>query len=231
MKKEPRTYNSGQTPGVLKLKKQLEFDRDTQEAVWSALEALTAPEPETRLQGFDSLLEQDVVRKSPLVVYVLATRLLEPEIQLRRRIVHCLAALISPAPGDPPPAGAALTYLHSYLSQMRKRPIFALLQVASFDPESSEQLGILLKACSFAGNQLSQIIADHAAPIPIRRQAITFTSQIGFLVAIPTLERMVRRIEARVLSDGGTGLPSSDMEDEASLLPYMIEALDRLKAL
>jgi len=231
MKKETRTYISGQTPGVLKLKKQLEFDRDTQEAVWSALEALTAPEPETRLQGFDSLLEQDVVRKSPLVVYVLATRLLEPEIQLRRRIVHCLAALISPAPGDPPPAGAALTYLHSYLSQMRKRPIFALLQVASFDPESSEQLGILLKACSFAGNQLSQIIADHAAPIPIRRQAITFTSQIGFLVAIPTLERMVRRIEARVLSGEGPGLPSSDMEDEASLLPYMIEALDRLKAL
>src|SRR4030042_3187461 len=99
MKKETRTYQSRQTPGVLKLKKQLEFDRDTQEAVWSALEALTAPELETRQQGFDSLLEQDAVRKSPLVVYVLATRLLEPDILLRRRIVRCLAALISPAPG------------------------------------------------------------------------------------------------------------------------------------
>jgi hypothetical protein len=212
MKKETRTYNSGQTRRS-KLKKQLEFDRDTQEAVWSALEALTAPELETRQQGFDSLLEQDVVRKSPLVVYVLATRLLEPEIQLRWRIVRCLADLVSPAPGAPPAAGVVLTYLHSYLAQMRKRPIFALLQVAGFDPESSEQVGTLLKACSFAGNQLSQIIADHAAPIPIRRLAITFTSQIGFLVAIPTLERMVRRIEARAFSGELLKLSPFEIED------------------
>ena len=231
MKKETSTYHSGQTPGILKLKKQLEFDRDTQEAVWSALEALTAHELEIRQQGFDSLLEKDVVRKSPLVVYVLATRLLEPEIQLRRRIVGCLAELISPAPGDPPPAGAALTYLNGYLSQMRKRPIFALLQVAGFDPESSKQVGTLLKACSFAGNQLSQILVDHTAPIPIRRQAITFTSQIGFLVAIPALERMVRRIEARVSPGELLNLSNAELEDEASLLPYMKEALVRLQAL
>lgn len=227
MKKPVLTYPSGQSSSVLKLKKQLDFDRDTQEAVWSALEALTAPELEIREQGFDKLVELDAVRRSPLAVYVLATRLLEPDLALRRAVVHCLAELISPARQSPPVAGVVLTYLHSYLSQMRKRPIFALLQVAEFDPESSPQVGALLKACSFAGTQLAQILSDHSTPVPIRRQAVTFTSQFGFLVAVPALERMVRRLESRPAEETFK-LASSEQEDEASLLPYMKEALEKL---
>lgn len=231
MKKEPLSIKSVPAPSVLKLKKQLEFDRDTQEAVWSALEALTAPELEIRQQGFEKLVQQDVLRRSPLAAYVLATRLIEPDLSLRRSIVRGLAGLISPAPNVPAPAGAVLTYLHGYLSQMRTRPIFALLQVADYDPESAPQVAALLKACSFAGVQLAQIFSNHACPVRIRRQAITFTSQIGFLAALPALERMVRRLEARSSAGSMLRLTSAEQEDEASLLPYMRAALEQLKSI
>lgn len=215
----------------MKLKKELEFNRQTQVAVWSALEALTAPELEARRQGFQALVDQDVVRKSPLVVYLLATRLLEPDLHLRLGIVRSLASLLSPSPGDPPVAGAVLTYLHSYLSQMRTRPIFALLQVAAFDPDTTGQVGALLKACSFAGNHLAQIITDRQAPLAVRRQAISFASKIGFLAVIPALERMIRRLESRQASAEALSLGSADQDGEFSLLPYLQEALERLRAI
>jgi hypothetical protein len=231
MKKERYTYHSSELPSVLKLRAELEFDQATLEAAWAALEAFNAPEIETRQYGFERLVQLDVIRKSPLATYILATRILEPEIQLRLPIVRCLAGLISPAPGDPPVAGAVISYLQSYLSQMRTRPIFSLLQVAEFDPEACESVAALLKACSFAGNQLAQIITNHALPVPIRRQAVSFTSQPGFLAAIPALERMVRRIEARY-SPGESFLSiPPEQDDEASLLPYMREALDALRAM
>jgi hypothetical protein len=231
MKNDPISFRMTRTHGNLELKKQTLFDKETLEIIWSAAEDLTSPELEIREHGFEEIISLDIVRRSPLVAYLIATRLLEPELRLRSRVVRLVAALLNPKDDEPIVAGAVQSYLLAYLSQMRTRQIFALLQVAAQDPDVSDDVAVLLKACSFAGNQLSEIMVDHEAPLSIRRQAVKFTSKIGFLVAIPALERMVRRIEARYSPQNTLPGLKLGEENEASLLPYMKEALVSLRSI
>ena len=64
--------------------------------VWSALEELTSPVVDVRLSALDRLLAIDAPRLSPLVAYVLATRLDDPEIEVRFRVVQALGDVLAP---------------------------------------------------------------------------------------------------------------------------------------
>ncbi len=58
--------------------------------IWEALESLTSPELMNRIAGLGRIIKLDGVRQYPLVVYVLVTRITEPDIELRTRIVQLL---------------------------------------------------------------------------------------------------------------------------------------------
>ncbi len=80
---------------------------------------------------------------------------------------------------------------------MRTRQIFALLQVIEFDKSAEEAVSSLLSYCSFAGGHLAQILSNRTAPLSIRRQAAHFIGRIGYLDALPALERLASRLESR----------------------------------
>ncbi len=93
-------------------------------AVWSAAEGLTSPDVNMRTASLNRLLELGAPRLSPLISYLLATRISEPDLGLRCRIVQALGELlVVDATGRLAP-DAVRRHMITYLAQMRTRPIF-----------------------------------------------------------------------------------------------------------
>jgi len=195
--------------------------------VWGAAEALTSPDLETRHAGLQQLVSQDAVRQHPLVAYVLISKLVEPDIALRSHIVDALAEVVIPnGHGDPADAPSYST-LATHLTGMRTRQIYALLQVVDYDKSNEPKVIGLLDHCSFAGGHLSCILATRTVPLHMRKWAAYFIGQMGYLDAMPILERLAARLETR--QNGRSELGVMD-DDDAGLLSTIHTSLDLLRA-
>jgi hypothetical protein len=173
--------------------------------IWAALESLTSPELMSRITGLGRIIKLDAAHQYPLVIYILVTRITEPDIELRTRIVQQLASiLVAGTNGDRKIASSideVKKTLTTYLAGLRTRHLFALLQVTEFDKSAEEAVASLLSYCSFAGEHLAQILSNRTAPLSIRRQAANFIGRIGYLDALPALERLASRLENRKEED------------------------------
>ena len=199
-------------------------------AVWSAAEALTSPEVRTRNAAFNRLVELGAPRISPLIGYLLATRIVEPDLTLRCRIIHTLGELLLLDEHGRQAPDAVRRHMTVYLAQMHTRPIYCLLQAAAADSSLDTPITHLLNTCPQAGSYLAEIFSDRDAPLPIRRQAIHSVGQVGFLDAIPALERLAARLEAR--RNGQQSMPFAPpdpQQDEGELLPEIQKTLGLLR--
>lgn len=200
---------------------------DETNRVWGAAEALTSPDLETRHLGLKQLVEQDAVRHQPLVAYLLLSRLTEPDIALRAQIVDAIAEVIIPnGHGDPAKAPSFSTMMVELMG-MRTRQIYALLQVVDFDTLNEPKVASLLDYCSYAGSHLAHILSTRTLPLSLRKQAAYFIGRIGYLDALPALERMAARLETRCNSRIELG--ESD-GDETALLSLIRSSLELLRA-
>src|SRR4030042_5868587 len=95
--------------------------------VWQATEWLTAPDPSTRQRGMDSLLELGAQKVSPLVAYVIATLLSDPEINIRRRVIYILADLISGDSSRKQTPEEVRQVVVSYLHNLNETTVISLL--------------------------------------------------------------------------------------------------------
>jgi hypothetical protein len=121
-------------------------------------------------------------------------------------------------------------WLRAYLGQIRTRKVFAMLEMVDAAPESEEDVAALLNHSTGAGVHLAEILADRSAPICIRRQAAQFIGRVGFVNAIPTLERMAEKLENRLNGQQAMPFAPRDENDEVELLPAVNDALVRLRA-
>jgi len=142
--------------------------------IWRGAEDLTSPDDQIRENGLSALIEMGAHRHSPLVAYLLATRITDPHLQLRFHIVQALGNILRVRDEDDPTPAQVRYHLQGLLSQMRKRQIFSLLQVAEQYSAAEENVAAILNLCSYAGDVLGQIIGDRNMPISIRQQAIFF---------------------------------------------------------
>ena len=199
-----------------------EFSLDQIHQLWESAEAISSPELSERKRGFERLIEFDVVRRSPLVVYLLATRIVEPDLTLRAYIVRVLAGILkTESPDNLSPEDVRLT-LVNYLSQIDRREILALLQLAEIDPYAEEQIINLLCACSCAGGHLINITNDRETSLSIRKLSLKFIGRVGYLEALPDLLRLETRLKARTKSN-------HNEDSQTSLLPLITEALTLLQ--
>ena len=114
---------------------------------------------------------------------------------------------------------------------MRNRLIFSMLQAAISDPNLEAPITRMLNACPHAGAHLAEILADRGVPLTIRQQAVHFVGQVGFLEAIPALERLAARLEAR--RSGQQSMPFAPppaTQDESELLPEIHQTLLMLRS-
>ena len=88
----------------------------------------------------------------------------------------------------------------------------------------------LLNLCSFGSNQLLEIVNDRKKPLKIRQIAIRVIGIIGYVEAIPSLDRLSSRLEARM--DGQKAMPFAPPagNPELDLLATTQAALASLRA-
>jgi hypothetical protein len=169
--------------------------------IWEALESLTSQELIDRITGLERIIEFNAAYQYPLAIYILLSRISEPDIELRTRIVKLLVNIletgVSSVKDEISPIGEIKQTLIALLAGLRTRQIFSLLQVSEFDKNTEEAVVTLLSYCSFAGGHLAQILSNRSAPFAIRCQAASFIGRIGYLDALPALERMASRLENR----------------------------------
>ncbi len=199
-------------------------------AVWSAAEGLTSPDVETRRDALERLAKLNAIRLSPLIAYLTATRIVEPDLALRQRIVKLLGDVLAPDElGQPSPA-PVIRHLSAYLAQMRRRHLIAVLQTTLSNQGCETAVARLLNACPYAGCQLVDILSDRKISVDIRRQAVIMIGQVGYLDTISSLEREETRLSARL--KGQRSMPFAPLSgpDESGLLPAVQNTLDILRS-
>lgn len=197
-------------------------------AVWWACEELVASDLNIRQVGLTKLLELNAQRLSPLVAYLLATRVTEPDPELRSRVVSALAGLLmNDSQGRLAPDNVRRT-LRTYLVQIRLPAILALLDVGAAGPEREADLAILFNACPEAGSFLVEILSDRNYSLAVRCQAVRIIKHVGYLEAIPELERLEARIESRAANQQGMPFAPPTAPNEAVLLDEIRAALQTL---
>jgi hypothetical protein len=205
--------------GFENLEQTTENGKELPSVIWGAANDLVSPDLLTRIQGVEHLEIYNLVNQLPLIAYILCTRITEPDIELRARIVKILGGAAGMSSAESLPSEAVQKTLIFHLSRIRTREIFALLQVAEYDKSSEACVGDLLSCCSFAGSHLSQILSNRDIPMEIRCQATHFIGLLGYLDALPVLERLTSRYEGRTA------------ERDAGLLIEMQSTVEQLTAL
>ncbi len=199
-------------------------------AVWGAAEGLASPDVKIRTAALERLVELGAPRLSPLVAYLVATRLSDPDLGLRCRVIKVAGELLSLDDQGRLAPEPVRRHLSAHLAQMRNRSIFCLLEAASHDPQTAPNIARLLNACPHAGNHLADILSNRNAPLAIRRQAAHFIGRVGFLDTLPVLERLSTRLEARLNGQQSMPFAPSSAPDEADLLPSIQYALHQLRS-
>ncbi len=198
--------------------------------VWGAAEALADVGVVNRHASLDCLEELSAARFSPLVAYLLFTRLNDPELAIRARVIKILADVLRPdLQGQFAPEAVRQNVLY-HLTRLQPRELYALLEVAEFDPSSAASIATLLKANFMAGNDLTTILADRKIPLSIRKQAANFIAQVGYVDALQGIERLISRLETRVNGQQAFMVNPADPSDEVELLPILTSVLQVLKA-
>jgi hypothetical protein len=193
--------------------------------VWSACEELISQEVVMRRKGLEKLLEVSAPRFSPLVTYLFTTRLEEPDLELRKLVIHALADLLVIDPrGLAAPENVRRT-LYNCLSQMKETTILALLESGVADKEMEATLAVLFNANSEAGLTLAEILSDRRKTLDIRFQAIRMIRRVGYLETINDLERLAVRLESRLNGQQAMPFAPPAEQDEQGLLAEIQAAL------
>jgi hypothetical protein len=195
--------------------------------IWSATEALASPDPTTRHRGIDALLELGVQRVSPLVAFMIATCLRDPDIYIRRRVAYILADLITNEPVVSQTENVRKT-VTNYVHNMREGAIYGLLEVAVIDPLVEKPIYHLFNACPFAGKYLGDILAQWKNPLLIRQKAVYFVGLVGYLEALPVLERIQSRLEARQIGQYAMSFAPPSIKSDEDILPSLRIAIKQL---
>lgn len=197
-------------------------------AIWNALECLIVPDPAKRRKAVDTLVEMKAARLSPLVAYMLVTRLGDADLEIRARIIPELADALSPDAEGNYASDEVRQCLEGNLCEMRTRTIYGLLLVLVRYPALLQQASRLLNACPYAGTHLADIATSRKAPLDVRGKALQLIASVGYLEAQPALERMLVRLESRQNGQQSMPFAPPSGSDDTNLLPYLKKALAAL---
>jgi hypothetical protein len=193
--------------------------------VWHLAEMAISPDTRARWLAVTRLYESQAVRLLPLVTYLIATRIIDPDLEIRSVVINSLADILSlDEHGKSAPESVRRT-LTGYLGQMRTRWIYSMIQILPVRQDLEAEVAKLLNACPYAGNQLAEILASRKVSLDIRRYAARMIGLVGYLESIPALERLLARLESRVHGQQSMSFAPVEMTDEADLIPDIRRAL------
>ena len=198
--------------------------------VWKATEQLTSPDAISRQRGIDALLEMGAQKVSPLVAYMIATCLNDPDLYIRRRVAFILAELItSEQNGRQIPEEVRAT-VNNTLHNIRESTVYGLIEVAITDPLADQAIYHIFNTCPYVGKYLGDMLAQWKNPVLVRQKAIYFIGLVGYLEALPVLERLLIRLEARQSEQYSMPFAPPAVKSDDDLLPYLRIAINQLNA-
>lgn len=198
--------------------------------VWQAAENLASGNVSIRKKSLESLLNSGAHRVSPLVAYVLATRLFDPNMTIRGKIISALADLMRRNEDGAYAAEGVRSQVITALSYFDDRGLLAVMEVGVSQPERITDVVKLVKYSPRAGKCLKEIAADREADEAMRRAAIQLLGQIGFVDALSELERLRNRIETRLGGQKRMPFAPTGSSSEVNLLPDLQKSILALQA-
>ncbi|RPI83081.1 MAG: hypothetical protein EHM41_16785 [Chloroflexi bacterium] len=198
--------------------------------VWSAAENLASPDKNLRMVALDQLIELKAPILSPLVAYIIATRLTDPDLTIRKKVVKVLGEVLSRDKDGKPAPDAVYSHLTGYLSQMRFRPIYSILEVAASDIRLEKYAARLLNACPYGGGHLAVILADRKIPFDMRKEAVRLIGLVGYLDAFSVLEKLESRLATKLSGQQVMSFAPQSAPEETELLPVIRSALRMLQS-
>lgn len=196
--------------------------------VWQATECLASPEIGIRQHGLDTLVELGAQKVSPLVAYMIATCLNDPDFKIRRRAIFILADLLTGDPSKKQIPEEVKKVVKNYLHHINELIVLNLLEVSINDPQVDPPLYHLFNTCPYVGKYLGDIATQWKNPLPIRQKAIYFIGIVGFLEALPLLEKLMSRLEARQNGQYTMSFAPTSSKSDDDLLPYLRVAINQL---
>jgi hypothetical protein len=195
---------------------------------WRAAEQFVSNDVEARQAGLAGLRAEGRLY-SPLTLYLLASRLDEPDLALRREIIEALAACISwEAPEQ------ARDYLIGLMARFGRAQVEWLLEADAglAEPGRYRQtqrpaLALLDRVPNVAGT-LTRVAADRAVALPTRAAAVAALGELGVIEALPALEGLKTRIEGQAAGQMPMAFAPGSGPAEEELIGPLKAAIDLL---
>jgi len=208
-------------------KKQKEISLQRDKHLWDAAEGLLSPDSSIRDSSIDHIQKVGGFSQSPLVAYLLISRICEPDLEIRFHLIQLLGKLIDFGSQGPTFSDQAIIFAKEALDQMGKDQLIRILEVAEGYLTAEGAIGNLLKLSSYAGVGLSGIVNDRKLPVSLRQQAIYFCGEVGYLDSRTTLQNLAQRVE-KLRSRSGGDSDRKKSRDEEYLYPFVISALEKM---
>ena len=201
---------------------------------WMAGEMFVSPHVEERRRGFAILFGSEAARQSPLTPQLLASRVDEPDLQLRVQIVQALADYFEIRGREyryPPGIRAAVV---GHLRKFERAHIVALLDLQRARQDGAvklrpESLARLMERIPNASAHLTRIAGDRTVNLGLRGAAIELIGQVGFTDSLVVLAGLEARLEGRRAGQIAMAFAPADHPDEQKLLPALKETLRLLR--
>lgn len=200
---------------------------------WVAGEMFVSPHVEERRRGFAILFGSETVRRSFLTVQLLASRVDEPDIQLRAQIVQALADYFEVRGAEYRYPAEVRALAASQLRKYERPQLLALLELHGIARAGQvrlapEALTRLLERVPNASAQLVRLASDRTLALKLRREAIEIIGRVGYTDARQALEGLETRISGRRAGQLAMTFAPTDHADEQQLLPVLRNTLQVL---
>ena len=198
---------------------------------WMAGEMFLSNHVEERRRGLAILIGSESARRSPLTAQLLATRLDEPDLNLRAQIVSALADYFELRGREYRYPLDLRARLVEAFRKYERPQICAVLELQRAAPKVKlrpETLLRLFERIPNASVLLTRLACDRTAQTSERLAAIEIIGQVGFLDALEALMGLETRLAGRRAGQMGMAFAPSDNTDELSLLPALKRTLKLL---
>jgi hypothetical protein len=201
---------------------------------WMAGEMFISPHIEERRRGLALLCGTETARTSSLTAHLLASRVEEPDLELRAQIVQALADYFEFRGREfryPPEVRSNAAGL---IRRFERTQVLALLELrlalqqgrVSGNPEALRRV---FERLPDASTTLTQLAGDRDLNVPLRAAAIEVIGHVGFTDAWAALEGLALRLEGRRAGQVAMLFAPSDRPEEERLLPALKETLRLLE--
>ena len=199
--------------------------------IWQVAERISSPDVKARQKALKELKNTQAARVSPLVAYLLATRILDPDIQFRAQVIEYVASIMEPDPEGRHAEEEVRSQIFTTISSLDVSGLMALLEAAVWDESLVPQVSNLVNYVPSAGAMLREFVADRNLQISVRAMAILLIGQVGYVDALSELERIQNRIKSRQSGQSSMPFAPAQNKREFDLLPALKRTITILRTI